>query len=186
MSDESIRPGQVSATPEGGPVAEGVPGQEPGSGQVQSTPEAAPLSEGDELTPPTWQEHMRGPILGADGLPLGQEQGQATASPGTEPAAAREEDTEVSAPSTAAPQSDDELRKWPPYTGKPVSEARWDEVRRYAAPIVTQAEKLAIKAIDLSGRGLTRFAGYLEDRRQEREPDQDREADQEPESDGSR
>src|SRR5918995_6972655 len=85
MSDESNRPGQVSATPEGGPIAEGVPGQEPGLGLVQSTPEAAPLFEGDELTPPTWQEHMRGPILGADGLPLGQEQGQAGTSPAPEP-----------------------------------------------------------------------------------------------------
>ena len=80
MSDESTRPGQVSATPEGGPIAEGVPAHEPGLGQVRSTPEAAPLSESEELTPPTWQEHMRGPILGTDGLPLGQEQGQAAAS----------------------------------------------------------------------------------------------------------
>ena len=46
---------------------------------MQSTPEAAPLSEGEELTPPTWQEHMRGPILGTNGLPLGQEQGEAAA-----------------------------------------------------------------------------------------------------------
>ena len=36
---------------------------------MRSTPEAAPLSESEELTPPTWQEHMRGPILGTDGLP---------------------------------------------------------------------------------------------------------------------
>jgi hypothetical protein len=176
MSDESIRPGQVSATPEGGPIAEGVPGQEPGVGQVQSTPEAAPLSEGDELTPPTWQEHMRGPILGADGLPLGQEQGQATASPGTEPAAAREEDAETSGATSAAPQGDDELRKWPPYSGKPVSEVRWDALR-YAAPVVAQAEKLTIKAIDLSGRGLSRLARYLEDRRQERDADQEKGSD---------
>jgi hypothetical protein len=186
MSDDSTRPGQISATPEGGPIAEGVPGQEPGLGLVQSTPEAAPLSESDDLQPPSWQEHMRGPILGTDGLPLGQEQAPAAASSAAEPAAAREEDAEAGAPSTAATESDEELRKWPPYTGKPVSEVRWDEVRRYAAPIVTQAEKLAIRAIDLSGRGLTRFAGYLEDRRQEREPDQDREADQEQESDDSR
>src|SRR5918997_4353120 len=101
MSDESIRPGQVSATPEGGPIAEGVPGQEPGLGQVQSTPEAAPLSESEELKPPTWQDHMRGPILGADGLPLDQEQGSAAASPPAEPAAAREEATETSGVSTA-------------------------------------------------------------------------------------
>ena len=72
MSDEPIRPGQVSATPEGGPIDEGVPAHEPGLGQVQSTPEAAPLSESEELRPPTWQEHMRGPILGADGLPSGR------------------------------------------------------------------------------------------------------------------
>jgi hypothetical protein len=172
MSDESIRPGQVSATPEGGPIDEGVPGQEPGLGQVQSTPEAAPLSEGDELTPPTWKEHMRGPILGTDGLPLGQEQRQEPASPAAEPAAAREEDPETSSATTSAPQGDEELRKWPPYTGKPVSEVRWDALR-YAAPVVAQAEKLTIKAIDLSGRGLSRLARYLEDRRQERDADQE-------------
>ena len=122
MSDEANRPGQVSATPEGGPIDEGVPTREPGLGQVQSTPEAAPLSESEELKPPSWQEHMRGPILGADGRPMGQEQGQAAAS-AAEPAA-REEDTETSGASTAASAGDKELRKWPPYTGKPVSEVR--------------------------------------------------------------
>ena len=172
MSDESIRPGQVSATPEGGPVAEGVPGREPGSGQVRSTPEAAPLSEGEELTPPTWQEHMRGPILGSDGRPLGQGQGPEATAPAPEPAAAREEEGVMSAASTATPQGDEELRKWPPYTGKPVSDVRWDALR-YAAPVVSQAEKLTIKAIDLSGRGLSRLARYLESRRQERDAAQE-------------
>src|SRR5215217_7794935 len=109
MSDESIRPGQVSATPEGGPIAEGVPGHEPGLGQVQSTPEAVPLSGNEEPTPPTWQEHMRGPILGTDGLPLSQEQSQASSSTATEPAAAREEDVEASTSSATAPQDDEEL-----------------------------------------------------------------------------
>ena len=172
MSDESIRPGQVSATPEGGPIAEGTPAQEPGLGQVQSTPEAAPLSESEELTPPTWQEHMRGPILGTDGLPLEQEQGEAAAPSASEPAAAREEDAATSGTSAASPQDGDELRKWPPYTGKPVSEVRWDALR-YAAPVVAQAEKLTIKAIDLSGRGLSRLARFLEDRRRERDAGQE-------------
>jgi hypothetical protein len=168
MSDEAIRPGQVSATPEGGPIGQGVPADEPGAGLVQSTPEAAPLSESEELRPPTWQEHMRGPILGTDGLPLGQEQGQAAAPPAPQPAAAREEDAEASEASTSSPQDGEELRKWPPYTGKPVSEVPWDALR-YAAPVVAQAEKLTIKAIDLSGRGLSRLARYLETRRQERD-----------------
>jgi hypothetical protein len=56
--------------------------------------------------------------------------------------------------------------------GKPVSDVS-SEALRYAAPIVAQAEKLLIKAIDLSGRGLTRLAGYLEDRRQERDAGQE-------------
>jgi hypothetical protein len=176
MSDESTRPGQVSATPEGGPIAGGVPAQEPGLGQVRSTPEAAPLSESEELTPPTWQEHMRGPILGTDGLPMGQEQGQAAASSAPQPAAAREEDTESSGASSVSPQQNGELRKWPPYTGKPVSEVRWDALR-YAAPVVAQAEKLTIKAIDLAGRGLSGLARYLEDRRQERDAGQGSERD---------
>ena len=171
MSDESIRPGQVSATPEGGPVAEGVPGHEPGLGQVRSTPEAAALSEDEELTPPTWQEHMRGPILGSDGSPHGQTQRPETGASAPEPAAAREEDAETRVASAAAPEGAEELRKWPPYAGKPVSEVRWDALR-YAAPVVSQAEKLTIKAIDLTGRGLSRLARYLEARRQERVADQ--------------
>ena len=173
MSDEAFRPGQVSATPEGGPIGQGVPADEPGAGLVQSTPEAAPLSESEELRPPTWQEHMRGPILGTDGLPLDQEQDQAAASFAPQPAAARQEDAETSGTSTAAPQDGEELRKWPPYSGKPVSEVRWDAALRYAAPVVAQAEKLIIKAIDLSGKGLSRLAGYLETRRQERDAEQD-------------
>ena len=184
MSDESIRPGQVSATPEGGPLAEGVPAHEPGAGQVLSTPEAAPLPENEELVPPTWQEHMRGPILGTDGLPHGQGQGETqAAAPPPDPAAAREEvetTPQMSAPTgydgsdqstTRSPQDDEELRKWPPYTGKPVSEVRWDALR-YAAPVVAQAEKLTIKTIDLSGRGLLKLAQYLETRRQERDAEQ--------------
>lgn len=176
MSDESIRPGQVSATPEGGPIAEGVPAQEPGFGQVRSTPEAAPLSEGEELRPPSWQEHMRGPILGTDGRPLGQVQAQAPAPSAAQPAAAREEVSGTSGTSTTAPQGNEELRKWPPYTGKPVSEVRWDALR-YAAPVVAQAEQLTIRAIDLSGRGLSRLARYLEARRQERDADQEQGSD---------
>jgi hypothetical protein len=142
---------------------------------VQSTPEAAPLSESEELRPPTWQEHMRGPILGTDGLPLGQEQGQAAAASAAEPAAAREEDSETSGAPTAEPQGAEELRKWPPYTGKPVSEVQWDALR-YAAPVVAQAEKLTIKAIDVSVRGLSRLARYLETRRQERDAAQKQES----------
>ena len=176
MSDEPTRPGQVSATPEGGPIEEGVPAQEPGLGQVRSTPEAAPLAEGEELKPPTWQEHMRGPILGSDGLPLEQEPGQAATSSAAEPAAAREEGTVTSGASTAAPQGDEERRKWPPYTGKPVSEVNWDAALRFAAPIVAQAEKLAIKAIDLAGHGLSDLARYLETRRQERDAGQEQQS----------
>jgi hypothetical protein len=142
---------------------------------VRSTPEAAPLSESEDLTPPTWQEHMRGPILGTDGLPLGQEQGQAAAASAAEPAAAREEDSETSGAPTAEPQGAEELRKWPPYTGKPVSEVQWDALR-YAAPVVAQAEKLTIKAIDVSVRGLSRLARYLETRRQERDAAQKQES----------
>ena len=138
---------------------------------MQSTPEAAPLSESEELRPPTWQEHMRGPILGTDGLPLGQEQGQAAAPSAAEPQRRGRKTAETSGASTAAPQDGEELRKWPPYTGKPVSEVRWDALR-YAAPVVAQAEKLTIKAIDLSGRGLSRLARYLETRRQERDAEQ--------------
>ena len=187
MSDESNRPGQVSATPEGGPSAEGVPAREPGAGQVHSTPEAAPLPENAELVPPTWQEHMRGPILGTDGLPHGQGQGQAQSATPPAPAAAREEGgaarenaatarqdaSEQSGVSARSPQDDEEPRKWPPYTGKPVSEVRWDALR-YAAPVVAQAEKLTIKAIDLSGRGLSRLARFLETRRQKRDSESER------------
>jgi hypothetical protein len=175
MSDEAFRPGQVSATPEGGPIGQGVPADEPGAGLVQSTPEAAPLSESEELRPPTWQEHMRGPILGTDGLPLDQEQGQAAAPSAPEPAT-REEDAETSGASTAASQQGEEQRKWPPYSGKPVSEVRWGAALRYAAPVMAQAEKLAIKAIDLAGKGLSQLARSLETRRLERDAEHEQES----------
>jgi hypothetical protein len=45
------------------------------------------------------------------------------------------------------------------------------------APIASQAEKLAIQAIDLSARGLTQLARYLDARRQERNSAQSRDSD---------
>ena len=86
-------------------------------------------------------------------------------------ATAGQEASTESSESTRSAQDDEELRKWPPYTGKPVSEVHWDALR-YAAPVVAQAEKLTIKAIDFTGRGLTKLAQYLEERRQERDANQ--------------
>jgi hypothetical protein len=170
MSDEANRTGQISSTPEGGPIDAGVPASEPGAGQVRSTPEAAPLGDDDVLTPPTWQEHMDGPILGMDDASPPPAAGQESA--GTSEAARQSTDWKgvptTSMASSSEQAADEELRKWPPYTGKPVSAAGWDALR-YAAPIVSQAEKLAIKAIGLSGRGLSKLAQYLEARRLERE-----------------
>jgi hypothetical protein len=123
---------------------------------VQATPEAGPLDDDQPLTPPTLREHMRGPILGLDDAPAQSSAPAASPSPA---------DTQRSA---GEDEPSDELRKWPPHTGKPVSEARWQEIGRMAAPIVAQAEKLAIKGIDLSARGLSRFARYLESRRESR------------------
>ena len=176
MSDEANRSGQVSSTPEGGPIDAGAPSLEPGAGQVQATPEATSLGDDGELVPPTWQEHMAGPIPGMD---------DAAASPAAagEAAAARAAATSpatdwkgvpIETVETSSAQGDDEeLRKWPPYSGKPVSAPGWDALR-YAAPIVSQAEKLAIKGIGLSGRGLSKLAQFLEARRQERDGDDSR------------
>jgi hypothetical protein len=161
MSDEATRSGYVSSTPEGGPIDAGVPAQEPGAGQVRSTPEAAPLGEDETLAPPSWREHMDGPVLGRSDAPS--------------PAAAREETPAKDREPTRARAVDDELRKWPPYSGKPVSEVPWRAVGRYTAPVVSQAAKLSIQAIDLSGRGLSKLARYLETRRLEREAAQRRE-----------
>jgi hypothetical protein len=47
---------------------------------------------------------------------------------------------------------------------------------RFVAPVVSQAEKLTIQAIDLSGRGLSKLAKYLETRRQDREAEKRRDA----------
>lgn len=170
MSNETVvRTGQVTATPEGGPIDEGVPASAPGAGHVQITPEAGPL------IPPTMHDHMQGPILGLDDRPATP----SPPAPPSPPAAGREEPSmppfagadraAEAAPliSTRTKEDDEELRKWPPYSGKPVSEVHWDALR-YAAPLVSQAEKLAIQAIDLSGRGLTRLAHFLEERRKER------------------
>ena len=170
MSDEANRTGQVSSTPEGGPIDAGTPDSGPGAGQVRSTPEAIPLGEDDVLTPPTWQEHMDGPILGMDDTPPRPAAGQASA--GTSETASQSTDWKgvptTSVASSSGQAADEELRNWPPYTGKPVSAAGWDALR-YAAPIVSQAEKLAISAIGLSGRGLSKLAQYLEARRLERQ-----------------
>lgn len=174
MSDEANRTGQVSSTPEGGPIDAGTPVSGPGAGQVRSTPEAAPLGDDGVLVPPTWQEHMDGPILGMDDAPPAPAPpaaGRETA--GTrESAAAQSTDWKgvptTSVTSSSAQEADEELRKWPPYSGKPVSAAGW-EALRYAAPVVSQAEKIAIKAIGLSGRGLSKLAQYLEARRVERQ-----------------
>lgn len=174
MSDESSVPtGQVASTPEAGPVDEGAPASAPGAGQVYSTPEAGPSAEGETLTPPTWQEHMQGPILGLDDTP-------APAAAPSPPAATREEPRQAESGPAAAQrpisqrtaQDDAELKKWPPYTGKPVSEV--GDVMRYAAPVVAQAEKLAIRAIDLTGRGLSGLARLLDERRVEREKERER------------
>lgn len=179
MSDEANRSGQVSSTPEGGPIDAGAPSSEPGAGQVRATPEAVPAEDDVELVPPTWQEHMQGPIPGMDDAP--------TSGPGTDrpPASAGAAGstpstdwkgvplTSVGTPSAGG--NDEEPRKRPPYVGKPVSEQGWDALR-YAAPVVSQAEKLAIKAIGLSGRGLSKLAQYLDARRQERENEERRNA----------
>jgi hypothetical protein len=161
MSESEHPTGQVESTPEGGPIDVGTPAQEPGAGQVQATPEASPLSD-QELKPPTWREHMDGPIPGLDDA-------AARPSSGAAPAAAREEASSRGAGAAgSARETEGELRKWPPYSGKPVSEVNWQEIGRYAAPVAAQAEKLVIQAVDLSARGLSRLARYLETRREER------------------
>ena len=96
MSDESIRTGNVSSTPEGGPANEGASLSEPGAGQVYATPEAAPLGDDVALTPPSWHEHMDGPVLGME-----------DAEPAAQPAAAREE--------PRGTDGDAEPHTWPSY-----------------------------------------------------------------------
>jgi hypothetical protein len=160
MSEWSPQSGSVRLTPEGGPVDAGAPAAAPGAGQVQATPEAAPLADDQLLTPPTLREHMRGPIPGLDDAPPA-EQGR----PSAPPAAAA---MDLGGSPSPDHEVSEELRKWPPHTGKPVSETDWRSIGRYAAPIAAQAEQLAIKGIDLSARGLSRLARYLESRREQR------------------
>lgn len=180
MSTPSDPPtGHVSVTPEAGPIDEGVPAATPGAGQVQATPEGGPLGDGEGLTPPTLRDHLQGPILGLDDAPVTDRPYAATPSPTTAaPAAAREEDggfgDDVSTfssppPVTRTADDDGELKKWPPYSGKPVSDVQ--QALRYAAPVAAQAEKLAIGALDLSARGLSRLARFLAERREQREAD---------------
>jgi hypothetical protein len=170
MSDEANRSGHVSSTPEGGPIDAGAPSSEPGAGQVQATPEAAPLEDEGELVPPTWQEHMAGPIPGMDDAAAPAAAGEAAPARAAAPSPATDwKGVPIASVEPSSERGDDEeLRKWPPYSGKPVSAPGWDALR-YAAPIVSQAEKLAIKTIGLSGRGLSKLAQFLEARRLERE-----------------
>jgi hypothetical protein len=198
MSDERGTPtGQVSTTPEGGPIDEGVPDSAPGAGYVRATPEGGPLDAGEALTPPSWQEHMKGPIPGLDDTSAHQPaaaasghaaQGQA-AQEAPAPSSAQVPPPEKypqgfppqqtaawgggASASVSSERDEGDLKTRPPYSGKPVSDV--GDVMRYAAPIVAQAEKLTIRAIDLSGRGLTRIAGFLEERRLERNARQERE-----------
>jgi hypothetical protein len=163
--------GQVSVTPEGGPIDQGVPASAPGAGQVQATPEAGPPTSDEMLVPPTWREHMKGPILGLDDAPAASATPPSTTGAGREePAAAFTggEPGTPGQPSARTARDEEELKHWPPYSGKPVSEINRNAMK-YAAPVVAQAEKLTIKAIDLSARGLSKLARYLETRRQERE-----------------
>lgn len=186
MTPDSSSPtptGQVSVTPEAGPIDQGVPDPVPGAGQVLATPEGGP-SFGEAPVPPTWHEHMQGPILGLDDRPRPAEAPATPPSPAEPPAAP--EPAAASAPSqqeasssatAAAPErfsgetrtvdDEKELSKWPPYRGKPVSDV--GDALKYAAPLAAQAEKLVIGALNLSGRGLTRLARALEDRRQDRD-----------------
>lgn len=173
MTDRLTPAGMVNATPEGGPVNEGTPASEPGSGQVRLTPEAGPLGEQSdaELRPPTWQEHMKGPIIGLDDRPAAATAPPSSPSPATQvpppPAAAQVPPPPYAPPAgSRTTEDDDELKKWPPYTGKPVSDVQ--DAMKYAAPVVSQAEKLAISALGLAGTGLTKLAGFLEQRRQDR------------------
>ena len=160
MNDEAARGGPVQSTPEGGPLDESAPASAPGAGQVQATPEGGPLSADDVLVPPTWREHMKGPILGLDDVPP-------AASAAMAASAASDAPQDQSKTTERSTKADEELRKWPPYSGKPVSEVPW-EALRYAAPLAAKAEELAIGAIDLSAKGLSRLARFLESRRQER------------------
>ncbi len=172
MADQPTPAGVVNATPEGGPMNEGTPATEPGAGQVRLTPEAGPLDQqaDTELRPPTWQEHMKGPILGLDDRPAAASNPteSATAQTPPPPAANRTPPPPYSPPAGGGrtAEDDEELKKWPPYTGKPVSDV--SDAWRYAAPVVSQAEKLAISALGLAGTGLTKLAGFLEQRRQDR------------------
>jgi hypothetical protein len=178
MADQSTPTGVVNATPEGGPVNEGTPATEPGAGQVRLTPEGGPLGEQPDtvLHPPTWQEHMKGPIIGLDGRPVtANKPAESLAAQAPPPPAADRTPPPPYAPpagSSRTAEDDEELKKWPPFTGKPVSEVQ--DAWRYAAPVVSQAEKLAISALGLAGTGLTKLAGALEQRRLHRSSNEDK------------
>jgi hypothetical protein len=163
MSDESSRGGQVQATPEGGPIDEGTPATAPGAGQVQMTPEGGPSSVDDVLTPPTWRQQMEGSIPGLEDAAAARGAAAATSPEGAPVAGTGD--------ATRPAKAHEELRKWPPYTGKPVSEVRWDALR-YAAPVAAKAEEFTIVAIDVTGKGLSRLARYLEARRRARREEQ--------------
>ncbi|MFN8590528.1 MAG: hypothetical protein U0031_03625 [Thermomicrobiales bacterium] len=161
--------GTVRMTPEAGPVDAGAPAAAPGAGQVQTTPEAAPLADIQPITPPTLHDHMRGPILGLDDIPPMAPPPAAPVPPPVEPPAPPRTPDDIQEAAASSRDERDNLSKWPPHTGKPVTDVNWKAVGRYAAPIAAQAEDLAIKGIDLSARGLSWLARYLEARRDRRD-----------------
>lgn len=110
---------------------------------------------------------MKGPIIGLDDR-------KAAASKPAEAGAAQIPPPPYAPPagSGRTAEDDEELKKWPPYTGKPVSDVQ--DAWRYAAPVVSQAEKLTISALGLAGTGLTKLAGFLEQRRRDRDSSGDK------------
>lgn len=171
-SADSTPTGQVRITPEAGPIDQGAPDTDPGTGQVLATPEGGP-ADSEAPVPPTWHEHMQGPILGLDDRP--DQAAAPSASPsGEAPSDSARAEASPEAPTperfpgeARTPADEKELSKWPPYRGKPVSDV--GDALKYAAPVAAQAEKLVIGALNLSGRGLSKLAQVLEDRRQERD-----------------
>src|SRR5690606_15026801 len=117
--------------------------------QVLATPEGGP-ADSDAPVPPTWHEHMQGPILGLDDRPrpgAPPANAAASASPPAAEAPSPDQQAAPESPAAAAPipfpgearTADDEkeLSKWPAYRGKPVSDV--GEALKYAAPIAAQA-----------------------------------------------
>ena len=114
-------------------------------GTVQPTPEAGPV------TPPTMQDHFAQPTSG------------------TQSAAASQTEMTPEATVTAASAGTGSGNQQQGQQSGQTPDAAAQELGERLKPVLAAAEDVAVKALDLSAKGLSRLVDRLEERRRQRD-----------------